>query len=1164
MPSTAPPPSPPAQDGSAAAPSSAGQTVGYEEFIDKRIAETRSAVKLTDIATSAAGLLAWGLGLLLLAAIAEHWLVTGGFSRGQRFALFAVGLIGAGAYAARRLVPLVLRRVNPLYAAREIERESPELKNSLVNLLQLRRDRSTSSAHGGAVKQVLERQAAERLASAGEGAIDRTPAVRVAQTVLVLVAAIGVYVVASPKDFFASAGRVLAPWADITAPTRVRIASLEPGDLKVAQGERVTVSAMVTGLREDERVELVYSTSDGRVVDRRVTMRASESGLHHSARLPEGSGAAAALGLQSEVTYRLAAGDARSPLYRIEVLTAPTIAPVAVRYVYPGYTGYSPREVEGVGDLRAIEGTRVELTAEANLPIESAQLDLGADGRNDARLRPDGRRATGKLTLRRPADAVGDSSTSYVLRFTSTDGQANNSPPQYRVEVIADLPPEAAVLEPEQATIEVAVNEPVTVVAEARDPDFLLSEVRLVGESSGRNVLGIDLPVGDGRGRFVRDATIVPGELGLRPGDVLDYWVEAIDNRSPEPNRGASERRQLRVVDPSERQGGDPRNQQGADGQPAQGGEANRGDNGDPSGAEGGDPRDAAGSRGDSGENGASPSGDPAANGRNPQVQPGDDPDEGSGEEGSPPPAGPTGPGQSGSEGESGQPLDGAASEGSSQGEDQGEQTGNGGAAGERSSSSSSEGGNPEDDRNGAQAGGQPREEQRGQQEGSSESDEPVARDGSDDGQAFKRIKDFLEQQERGSEADGAESDPQEDSGPSEERSGDPSGLSDGRETNDAGDPAGSDSEQPSDSSDASDGRAGSDEGEFQPRDGEPGAQPERDGSSEGPGEGDRSGESSDSTSSESGGESPPGERDDRANRPRDGAASPGQNQASDQGAGQSADRGAGDSTGEAGGEQRSDSPTGRPGSDQAGDGSRSREAEGDLSASESSDGGESQPRNNGSQNDGSQQQQGDGNDGAANDGSEGARPNNSQGSQPGQQPPSGDSPAGDSSQETGDPQAGGEATGGEPGEPQGLAQRGDNSSAGGAGSEVGGDAANLDDAREQTELVLERLADQLRDRDVDRELLDKLGWSEQDLRRFVERWQSRQRRAADRGAEGQAELDRALRSLGLDGKGPTARSQTPEDRLRDLRQRSRTKPPSRLRDALERYNRSLNEASDE
>ena len=53
----------------------------------------------------------------------------------------------------------------------------------------------------------------------------------------------------------------------------------------------------------------------------------------------------------------------------------------------------------------------------------------------------------------------------------------------------------------------------------------------------------------------------------------------------------------------------------------------------------------------------------------------------------------------------------------------------------------------------------------------------------------------------------------------------------------------------------------------------------------------------------------------------------------------------------------------------------------------------------------------------------------------------------------------------------------------------------------------------------MDDELLKELGWSEAELKRFVERWQQRKAAAEQNDASGDAakrELDDALRSLGL------------------------------------------------
>ncbi|MEO0530391.1 MAG: hypothetical protein AAF266_07400 [Planctomycetota bacterium] len=1130
---TAPPP-----------PQAAAKTVGYDDFVDERIAKTRAAVKSADLATGVTTLLAWGLGLLLLAAIADHWLVAGGFDRWERFAVFAIGLAGLGLYAVTRLGPIVMGRVNPLYAAREIERESPELKNSLLNLLQLRGNRGTA-----AVRATLERQAAERLASAGDAPIDHTPLVRVARLLLAIVAVIGVYVVASPKDFFASAGRVLAPWAEIAAPSRVRITELSPGAIELAQGERLNVSARVTGLEEGELVELVYTTADGRAVDRRVPMRSASGGQQYTVALPSGSGSTAALGLQGDLTYRLEAGDARTPTYRVEVMTAPTIAPTSVRYDYPAYTGYSTREVEGVGDLRAVEGTRVTINAAANLPIDSAQIDLNADGRPDARMRVEGDTATGVLILRR--SEAGGSPESYVLRFTSIDGQANNDPPQYRIEVIADLPPETEIRQPEETVIDLAVNERVRIVGEARDPDFALSGVKLIGEANGRRVVERELMRGDGRGLVNVSATVTPESLGLRPGDVMTYWIAATDNRTPKPNVGTSERRQLRVIGSAEQGPGDPGQ---GEGEPSDGNDPNaRPQPGRP----GEKPQDQpggqnGGEQGGAGEQQNPPGGESAPNPggeQRPNEKQADESGE-SGDEGdSLPPGGLTGAGEEGGDDSSERNGD-ASAEGSlpPKGDPGNNATGNQAGSEQGNSPETSTGNNSSPGANGEGGDGEPQETK------------PVPNNGTDDGSAFDRIREFLEGSESNGEAKPSESGDSRD--PSDLRRGETSegkpdnGDASGRQ-DDSGAPQPNDpADSPADRTDGAgaegDGREGSDAGTSKPRDGASGKQPERPDNGPGAGEQDRQGSQSSSKSSDTGGESPPGETTDPNTGPRQGADGAGQGEAADQGAGQSADQGAGDSSGRPGKQQQADSPTGKPGGENAGDGNSQRDAtdgdrpgdrQGDGESGKRQESGEDvQPGEAGSDRDSARDGSPLSGDSGDNDTDDSKRIEDRRGEGADQQP------------------------GGRPNDltgPQELVDRGPTSDAAGQGSEVGGDDANLEYAREQTDLVLERLEEQLQQREVDRRLLDKLGWTEQDLRRFVDRWRSRQKKAATRGAEGEAELDRALRSLGLGQQGPSKTRSIAEDQLRDLRQNARTKAPPRWRAAQQRYNRSLNASGD-
>jgi hypothetical protein len=122
------------------------------------------------------------------------------------------------------------------------------------------------------------------------------------------------------------------------------------------------------------------------------------------------------------------------------------------------------------------------------------------------------------------------------------------------------------------------------------------------------------------------------------------------------------------------------------------------------------------------------------------------------------------------------------------------------------------------------------------------------------------------------------------------------------------------------------------------------------------------------------------------------------------------------------------------------------------------------------------------------------------------------------------------------------------------------GDEANLEYARKQTDLVLEKLADQLNREEVDERLLDQLGWSEDDLRKFVDRWRSRKQAAAKNDPNGEAakrELDEALRSLGL-RRGAMRQGPVNDDALRDLREGYRGAVPLEYRERLRAYNQGV------
>ena len=112
--------------------------VEYEEYVDFQLEKTRGIVKRTDILTTILGLAVGVLGYLLTFVVCDHWMIEGGFGNTSRLSLLlALVAIVIGVLAWRVVWPL-LRQVNPLYAARVLEKSDPQFQSNLVNFVDVK------------------------------------------------------------------------------------------------------------------------------------------------------------------------------------------------------------------------------------------------------------------------------------------------------------------------------------------------------------------------------------------------------------------------------------------------------------------------------------------------------------------------------------------------------------------------------------------------------------------------------------------------------------------------------------------------------------------------------------------------------------------------------------------------------------------------------------------------------------------------------------------------------------------------------------------------------------------------------------------------------------------------------------------------------------------
>ncbi len=343
-----------------------------QEFVDDRLFKVRSSLQLRDIGGGLMLVFVGTLTIVLIMVALDHWVLDLGFW--GRLIGFASLVSWSVVIFATRIVPPLVHSINPAYAAKVLEESDTSLKSSLLNLVFLRSKRSEMKE---VVYRAVESDAVRRLAKVEvDSAVDQSQLVRAAVVLAALVIGLGIYTAVSPKNPFQTIARIAAPWLNLARPARVRIWDVQPGTTQAYFGQTLEVSARVERTTAQDDVQIIFSTVDGQHVDVRDLMEPDDSTRRYAGKIigPDGAG------IRNDLIYRIEAGDAIAGPYRIKVVPAPSFVIDRVEYEYPAYTEQSEEVIENVGDISAIEGTRVRVIASSNQPIASAYVEFDADG----------------------------------------------------------------------------------------------------------------------------------------------------------------------------------------------------------------------------------------------------------------------------------------------------------------------------------------------------------------------------------------------------------------------------------------------------------------------------------------------------------------------------------------------------------------------------------------------------------------------------------------------------------------------------------------------------------------------------------------------------------------------------------------------------------------
>ena len=570
---------PPAAASPAATTPSA--TDQLQVMLRRHIQRAGQLLKIQDMATYVFGWTGAIVSTWMLACLVEHWFMP--LPMVARWLIWIVTAVLSARLFLQYMVPLLVRRINPDYVAQRIEKAEPELKTGLVSWLQLESLPDNGVPRG--IMAGLARHAARHIhADDPSSSLDTRVLIKTVGLTMLLMACLAVYGMLSPKSVFDTGKRILMPWSKISAPARVQLVELTPGSGEVTQGKSLQIDVKLRGLRSGEPVTVRYSTLDGQLRDQTKPLDANIDGYQFSTSLAtaQASGSSGR-GMQHEIDYWIEAGDLTSGPYRITLGKTPVVTLDSLVIQFPPYTKL-PQRTLTMGELEAVEGSRVLVTASSNQPLTKGLIEINPelDGSGNllrteetVKLEVADRKLSGNWLLELNRTRDNPTVARYRLRGYNSRNDANDDPTEYRARILADVGPEVTVPGPEDRILRMLPSSQVNIEVRAIDPDFGLSNITLSIKRNNMPLKDVTLLQSDGEiGRQVKKWRFKAADYQAKVGDRFSFVATAKDNHhdmagEPAPNQAQSLPLSIEIVAPEELAKTDAAHQPPADLEPA-------------------------------------------------------------------------------------------------------------------------------------------------------------------------------------------------------------------------------------------------------------------------------------------------------------------------------------------------------------------------------------------------------------------------------------------------------------------------------------------------------------------------------------------------------------------------------------------------------------------
>ncbi len=442
------------------------------------------------------------------------------------------------------ITPLIVR-FQDLDIALRIEERWPGLNDRLASTVQFLRmaadDESmgSSSMRAATVRQTLE----ETEFIDFRKVIEPRPVIRALSLASGSLLVALLFLASAPQLSTIAMRRLFIPFGGDRWPQMTHLTLLEnETPRKVARGDSFTLAV---GIGKKDRVpssaKVTYRFEDGEVATE--SLRSFEGGIFRG-RIET---------VTKPFTFSVAAGDDTTSIRNLSVAVVPppALKDATLTLVSPEYTGLAPQVMApGRTQIRAVEGTRIEIKALANKPLKSSVLQLG-ETTSDAKILFDATR-TQFTTYFNVKD-----STPFWFDLRDTEGFRSREAVRFDLRAIRDEAPRVVIDDPaNDRDVPVQATIPVTFTV---DDDFGIQTARLlyqVARGDSEPSQDVVLPLFDGQDR--REGLVKHREihyewnlapLKLTPGSIITFHADARDfDNLKGPNVGKSRELRLRIL----------------------------------------------------------------------------------------------------------------------------------------------------------------------------------------------------------------------------------------------------------------------------------------------------------------------------------------------------------------------------------------------------------------------------------------------------------------------------------------------------------------------------------------------------------------------------------------------------------------------------------------